>query len=144
MFSNLEKLTAVLVTWAKPMIDTVLAERIGKFQPVQAANEWVKKYFPVSGNYSIVNDLSFLAIPAAEMVVEPMIRNAIGKLNLSDEMIPGYAAKLVGSMIDEADKKGKVTLFNLLEFEKSDFEKLRDLLDKNLPVSEVHKYQVID
>ena len=52
MFSNLEKLTAVLVTWAKPMIDTVLADRIGAFQPVQAANAWVKKYFPVADNYS--------------------------------------------------------------------------------------------
>jgi len=144
MYSNIEKLTAVLVTWAKPMIDTIVSNRIGQFQPIQAANEWVKKYFPVNSKYSIVNDLSFLAVPATEMVVEPIIKNAISKLNLSDENIPQYAAKLVDSMIDEADKKGKVSLFNLLEFEKSDFEKLRTLLEKNLPVSEVDKYQVIE
>ena len=142
MYSNLEKLTAVLVHWAKPMIDTLVAERLGRFQPVQAANEWVKKYFPVSGNYSIVNDLSFLAVPATEIVMEPIIRNAVGKLNLSDAEIPEYASKLVGSMIDEAEKNGKVTVFNLLEFEKSDFESLRSLLEKNLPVGKVSKYQV--
>ena len=142
MYSNLEKLTAVLVHWAKPMIDTVVAERLGRFQPVQAANEWVKKYFPVSGNYSIVNDLSFLAVPATEFVMEPIIRNAVGKLNLSDAEIPEYASKLVGSMINEAERVGKVTVFNLLEFEKSDFESLADLLEKNLPVGKVSKYQV--
>lgn len=144
MFSNLEKLTAVLVTWTKPMIDTIVANRIGMFQPVQAANAWVKKYFPVAENYSIVNDLSFLAAPATEMVVEPMVRNAIGQLNLSDEMIPEYATKLVDSMIDEAEKNGKVSLFNTIELEKSDFEKLRRLLEINLPVGKVDKYQVIE
>lgn len=144
MFNNIEKLTAVLVVWAKPMIDTIVANRISALQPVQAANAWAKKYFPVADNYSIVNDLSFLAAPATEIIVEPIVRNAIGRLNLGDEKIPEYATKLVDSMINEAEKNGKVSLFNTIELEKSDFEKLRRLLEINLPVGEVDKYQVIE
>lgn len=144
MFTNAEKLTAVIVRWAKPMIDEVVAKGLGNFQPVQAANEWVKKYFPVAANYSIVNDLSFLAVPAAEMAIEPMVRNGIAKLGLSDQDIPAYAAKIVNAAIEQADKSGSVSLFSTVELEKSDLEKLRYLLQKNLPVEEFAKYEVVD
>lgn len=144
MFSNSQKLAAVIVAWAKPMIDTIIASRIGQMQPVQAANEWVKKYFPVAADYSIVNDLSFLAVPASEILIEPVIRNGIAKLGIQDQDIPAYAMKLVESMIEEASKKGSVSLFNTVELEKSDLEKLRYLLRKNLPVEETAKYEVIE
>ena len=144
MFTNAEKLTAVIVRWAKPMIDEVVAKGFGNFQPVQAANEWVKKYFPVAANYSIVNDLSFLAVPAAEMAIEPMVRNGIAKVGLSDQDIPAYAAKIVNAAIEQAEKSGSVSLFNTVELEKSDLEKLRYLLQKNLPVEEFAKYEVVD
>ena len=143
MFSNTQKLTAVIVTWAKPMIDTIVASRLAEMQPVQAANEWVKKYFPVAANYSIVNDLSFLAVPASEIIIEPVIRNGIAKLGVQDQDIPAYAAKLVDSMIQEAEKTGSVTLFNTIELEKADLEKLRYMLRKNMPVEEYAKYEVI-
>lgn len=144
MFTNAEKLTAVIVTWVKPMIDEVVVKGLGNFQPVQAANEWVKKYFPVAANYSIVNDLSFLAVPAAEMAIEPMVRNGIAKVGLSDQDIPAYAAKIVNATIEQAEKSGSVSLFNTVEIEKSDLEKLRYLLQKNLPAEEFAKYEVVD
>lgn len=143
MYTNSEILTAVLVAWAKPMIDNIVSNRIGQFQQVQAANEWVKKYFPVAANYSIVNDLSFLAAPATELLMEPAIRNGIAKLGVLDKDIPSYTSKLVDSMIGEAEKKGSVSLFNMVELEKSDLEKLRDLLQKNLPMEATAKYEVI-
>ena len=143
MYKNSEILTAVIVTWVKPMLDTVIADRMGRFQPVVAANEWVKKYFPVASNYSIVNDLSFLAVPAAEIIVEPLVKNGIAKLGIDDADIPAYASKLVGSAIQEADQKGCISLFNTIEIEKSDLEKLRYLLERNLPVQAVERYEVI-
>ena len=143
MFSNSQKLTAVIVSWAKPMIDTIVASRLADMQPIQAATEWVKKYFPVADNYSIVNDLSFLAVPASEIIIEPIIRNGIAKLGVQDQDIPAYATKLVDSMIEQAGKNGSVSLFNTVEIEKSDLEKLRYLLRKNLPVEECEKYEVI-
>ena len=126
------------------MIDTIVADRIGQFQPVQAANEWVKKYFPVAKDYSIVNDLSFLAVPASEILIEPIVRNGIAKLGVQEQDIPAYAMKLVDSMIEQTDKKGSVSMFNTVELEKSDLEKLRYLLRKNLPVEEFEKYEVIE
>jgi hypothetical protein len=144
MYSNIEILTAVIVTWAKPMVDEIVANRLGHLQPVATASEWVKKYFPVPNNYSIVNDLSFLAVPASEMMVGNFVRQGLEKLNVKDQDVPAYAARIVDSLIEEADKKGNVSLFNTVELEKSDLEKLRYLLRKNLPVDECEKYEVIE
>ena len=141
-YSNSEILTAVLVTWAKPMVDSVIANVVGKNEGVVAANEWVRKYFPVAANYSIVNDLSFLAVPATEMIVEPFVRNGIAKLGIADTDIPEYASKLLASMIEQADKNGSVSLFNAVELEKGDLEKLRYLLERNLPVALSERYEV--
>lgn len=143
-YTNSEKLTAVLVYWAKPLVDEVVASRLGQSQQVQSASEWVKKYFPVPSNYSIVNDLSFLAVPATEMLLEPIIRNGIAKLGVKDEDIPGYAAKLLSSMMDEADNKGSISLFNTVELEKRDLEKLRKLLERNLSEDVSERYEVIE
>ena len=143
MHSNIEILTAVIVTWAKPMVDEIVANRLGNLQPVATASEWVKKYFPVPNNYSIVNDLSFLAVPASEMMVGNFVRNSLEKLNVKDGDIPEYASKIVDSLIAEAEKKGCVSLFNTIELEKADLEKLRYLLRKNLPVEEFAKYEVV-
>jgi hypothetical protein len=144
MYSNTEILTAVIVTWAKPMVDEIVANRLGNLQPVATASEWVKKYFPVPNNYSIVNDISFLAVPASEMMVGNFVRQGLEKLNVSDKDVPAYAARIVDSLIEQADKKGCVSLFNTVEIEKSDLEKLRYLLRKNLPVEETAKYEVIE
>ena len=91
-----------------------------------------------------MNDIAFLAVPATEIIIEPMVINGIAKLGVSDEQIPEYAAKLVDAMLAEAKKNGKVTLFNTIELEKSDFEKLKKLLDKNLPATADEKYTVIE
>ena len=141
-YSNLEKFTAVIVEWLRPMANAIISGQLGNSQPVAAANEWVKKYFPVASDYSIVNDLMFLATPALSVMVEPAIQNAVSRLGLDDERIPSYAMQMTESLIAEAENKGKVTLFNTLEFEKGDFENLRNLLNKNLPVVITERYQV--
>lgn len=143
MFSNLDKLTAVLVAWLKPMFNTIVAAKLADIQPVQAANEWVKKYFPVASNYSIVNDLSFLAMPASEMLIEPVVRNGVAKLGLQDKDIPAYAAKIVDAALEKTAKDGSITLFNSVELEDADLKNLRHLLQANLPVEEYAKYEVI-
>lgn len=145
MHSNRQILSAVLATWSKPLVDEVLISRLGELQPVQVANEWVKKYFPVPKKYSIVRELSFLALPAMEIAIEPAVGHAIERLGVSDEQIPEYASKIANSLLEEAEKKGKVTIFNKIELEKSDFERLKSLLEKNLPFdSETEPYTVIE
>lgn len=143
MYSNIEILTAVIVTWVKPMIDEIVEHQLGKLQPIATASEWVKKYFPVPNNYSIVRDLSFLAVPASEIVVGNFVRTGLEKLNIQDQDVPAYAAKIVNSLIEQANDKGRISLFNTVEIEKNDLEKLRYLLQKNLPIEEYAKYEVI-
>ena len=146
MFTNLQKLTAVIVRWVKPMADTVLANMLSQSQPIQSANEWVKKYFPVAQNYSIVNDFSFLAMPASEMVIEPIVRNGIERLGVKDEDIPKYAAGLVDAALEKVAKDGRITLFGTIELEDADLRSLRHLLAANLPQTQeqIEKYQVIE
>ena len=141
-YTNSEKLTAVLVKWAKPMVDEIVASRLGNYQPIVAANEWVKKYFPVASNYSIVNDLSFLVVPSTEIVVGNFVRNGIAKLGVADADSPGYASKLLAAMMEQAEKEGKISLFGSIELEKSDLEKLRTMLERNLPVEVAERYEV--
>ena len=146
MFTNLQKLTAVIVRWVKPMADTVLANMLSQSQPIQSANEWVKKYFPVAQNYSIVNDLSFLAMPASEMVIEPIVRNGIERLGVKDEDIPKYAAGIVDAALEKVAKDGSIALFGAIELEDADLRSLRHLLAANLPQTQeqIEKYQVIE
>lgn len=144
MFTNLQKLTAVIVRWVKPMADTVLANMLNQSQPIQSANEWVKKYFPVAQNYSIVNDLSFLAMPASEMVIEPIVRSGIERLGIKDEDIPKYAANMVDAALEKVAKDGSITLFGTIELEDADLRSLHHLLAANLPATETAKYQVIE
>lgn len=146
MFTNLQKLTAVIVRWVKPMADTVLANMLSQSQPIQSANEWVKKYFPVAQNYSIVNDLSFLAMPASEMAIEPVVRNGIERLGVKDEDIPKYAAGIVDAALEKVAQDGSITLFGTIELEDADLRSLRHLLAANLPQTQeqIEKYQVIE
>ena len=102
--TNSEILTAILVSWAKPMVDDIVSNRLGAFEPIVAANAWIKKYFPVASNYSIVNDLSFLVTPTAEIVVGNFVRNGIARLGVAEADIPEYAAKLAASMLEKACK----------------------------------------
>lgn len=128
------------------MADTVLANMLSQSQPIQSANEWVKKYFPVAQNYSIVNDLSFLAMPASEMAIEPIVRNGIERLGVKDEDIPKYAANMVDAALEKVAKDGSITLFGTIELEDADLRSLRHLLAANLPQTQeqIEKYQVIE
>lgn len=146
MFTNLQKLTAVIVRWVKPMADTVLANMLSQSQSIQSANEWVKKYFPVAQNYSIVNDLSFLAMPASEMVIEPIVRNGIERLGVKDEDIPKYAAGIVDAALEKVAQDGSITLFGTIELEDADLRSLRHLIAANLPQTQeqTERYQVIE
>ena len=67
----------------------------------------------------------------------------LGKLDIKDPDIPAYANKIVNSLIEQANDKGCISLFNTVEIEKNDLEKLRYLLQKNLPIEEYAKYEVI-
>lgn len=131
--SNTEILSGVLVDWAKPMIDDVAEQLIGRNESIQRANAWIRKYFPVSESYSVWNDLSFLALPLLNLGVLPFLSGGLAKLGVSDENVPIYAREVVDAMLSEATEKGQVRFFERYSFSADDIQRLKDLINERLP-----------
>lgn len=131
--SNTEILSGIVVDWAKPMIDDVANQLIGENESVQRANAWIRKYFPVSENYSVWNDLSFLALPLLNLSVLPFLSAGLQKFGVSDELVPDYARGVAEAMCKEAEEKGHVRLLERYSFTAEDMQRLRDLVNERLP-----------
>lgn len=132
--NNIDVLSAVVVEWAKPILDDFMKNVIGGNAMVQTANAWVKKFFPVSESYSIWNDLSFLAMPVVGMAVKPMLANGIARLGISDEAVPEYANGVVKAMLEEAEKKGSVTLLERYTISVDDVRRLKSMIESNFNI----------
>lgn len=132
--NNIDVLSGIVTEWAKPIIDDFMNNVIGGNAIVQTANAWVRKFFPVSESYSIWNDLSFLAMPVVTMSVKPMLANGIASLGVSDEAIPEYAIGVAKAMLEEAEKKGSVTLLERYTISVDDVRRLKGMLESNFNV----------
>lgn len=131
---NTDILTAVMTQWAKPMTDDFAQQVMSGNEWINRANQWIRKYFPVSENYSIWNDISFLAMPAMEISIEPMITGFLSKMGIADEMIPEYAHKVVDALVKEAEAKGQVRLLERYTISQEDVNRLKSLLNEALPL----------
>ena len=134
-YTNLDKLVAVIVEWLRPLASTLAGTYLNRLDSIERANAWARKFFPVSADYSITNDLGFLAMPALQSAVRPFIQSSLDKLNLTDEAIPEFAKNTVMAMDKELEAKSTISLFNLIELDKDDVNRLRNLIERNLPVS---------
>lgn len=134
-YTNLDKLVAVVVEWLRPLASTLAGTYLNKLESVERANAWARKFFPVSADYSITNDLGFLAVPALQSAVRPFIQSSLDKLNLTDDVIPEFAKNTVMAMDRELETKSSISLFNLIELDQADVNRLRLLLERNLPIS---------
>lgn len=142
-YSNIDKLSAVITEWIRPSLSKIASSSLNKLEGVASANSWIIKYFPVKSDYSIVNDLGFLLSPVTTSIVKPMLSNAIAKLGITDNGIPEFARNVVKSALKEANEKGKITLFGILEIEPSDIKELKRLLEKNLSCDSEVGYSVV-
>lgn len=125
--SNAEKITSALIDWANPMLDDIAAQVIGKNQTMTVATEWIKKYFPVSPEYSLWNDLKFLASPLMQTSISRMMTQGIQSLGLSDEELPEYARGILTSIRQEAESKGQLQLLERYTFSADE---IRSLCEK--------------
>ncbi len=132
--SNIDVLGGIVTEWAKPMLDDVIKNVIGGNSMVQTADAWVKKFFPVSESYSIWNDLSFLAMPVVGMAIKPMLANGIARLGISDEAVPEYVNGVVKAMLEEAEKKGSVTLLERYTISVDDVRRLKGMVESNFNI----------
>lgn len=130
--SNAEKITSALIDWANPMLDDIAAQVIGKNQTMTVATEWIKKYFPVSPEYSLWNDLKFLASPLMQTSISRMMTQGIQSLGLADEELPEYVRGILASIRQEAESKGQLQLLERYTFSADEIRSLCDKVEANL------------
>ena len=129
---NIDTLSGIIIDWAKPMIDDIALQIVNGSDSITRANAWIRKYFPVSQNYSIWNDISFLALPLLSVSITPFLENAVNKIGITDEMIPKYIRDIADALYKEAETNGEVKFLERYEFSLDDMKRLKDLIEERL------------
>ena len=139
MYSNAEILSAVLVKWSQPAIQSLLSGRLSSLPMIAGLENKVKSTGWVSPMWSLAGELSPITENLSTRVITPILSNYLSRV--PDNMIPAMAHEIV----DSAIKGGNLSLFEgKVEFEKEDLEELKMLLKYNLPIAENGKdYEVI-
>ena len=139
MYSNAQKLAAVLNKWAQPAIQGLLGTRLGQLPFIANIDAKLRSTGWVSPMWSISKEISPLLDGLASSLVEPMLARYLQ--GIPDEAIPELAHKVV----EDAIRNGGLSLFEgKVEFETDDLEELRTLLRYNLPVPEkTGSYEVL-
>ena len=139
MYSNAQKLAAVLNKWAQPAIQGLLGTRLGQLPFIANIDAKLRSTGWVSPMWSISKEISPLIDGLSSSLVEPMLARYLQ--GIPDEAIPELAHKVV----EDAIRNGGLSLFEgKVEFETDDLEELRTLLRYNLPVPEkTGSYEVL-
>lgn len=139
MYSNAQKLAAVLNKWAQPAIHGLLGTRLGQLPFIANIDAKLRSTGWVSPMWSISKEISPLLDGLSSSLVEPMLARYLQ--GIPDEAIPELAHKVV----EDAIRNGGLSLFEgKVEFETDDLEELRTLLRYNLPVPEkTGSYEVL-
>lgn len=139
MYSNAQKLAAVLNKWAQPAIQGLLGTRLGQLPFIANIDAKLRSTGWVSPMWSISKEISPLLDGLSSSLVEPMLARYLQ--GIPDEAIPELAHKVV----EDAIRNGGLSLFEgKVEFEADDLEELRTLLRYNLPVPEkTGSYEVL-
>lgn len=139
MYSNAQKLAAVLNKWAQPAIQDLLGTRLGQLPFIANIDAKLRSTGWVSPMWSISKEISPLLDGLSSSLVEPMLARYLQ--GIPDEAIPELAHKVV----EDAIRNGGLSLFEgKVEFETDDLEELRTLLRYNLPVPEkTGSYEVL-
>lgn len=139
MFSNAQKLAAVLNKWAQPAIQGLLGSRLGQLPFIANIDAKLRSTGWVSPMWSLSKEIAPLMDGLSSSLVEPMLARYLQ--GIPDSAIPELAHKVV----DDAIKVGSLSLFEgKVEFEKDDLEGLKMLLQYNLPINvSANSYEVL-
>ena len=139
MYSNAQKVAAVLNKWAQPAIQGLLGTRLRQLPFIANIDAKLRSTGWVSPMWSISKEISPLLDGLSSSLVEPMLARYLQ--GIPDEAIPELAHKVV----EDAIRNGGLSLFEgKVEFETDDLEELRTLLRYNLPVPEkTGSYEVL-
>lgn len=140
-YTNTDKLASVVSHWIRPMGES-LADVVFK-DKLQGINEWARRTFPVGQNYSIANEIGFLFQPTIDAMMIPSLKSMISKMGIADEDIPKWAHGILDELESKVNSEGQIVLMESFVFKADDIALLRDLVDKNLPIVETEKYEII-
>lgn len=131
MYSNAQKLAAVLNKWAQPAIQELIGGNLSRMPFLASIETKIKSTGWVSPMWSIVKEISPVLDGVSSSLIEPFIAKYIS--GIPDESIP----QLAHNVVDDAIKNGGLSLFEgKVEFEPEDLEELKTLLKYNLPIQE--------
>lgn len=139
MYTNRQKLAAVLAKWGQPAIQGLVGSKINSLPLIANLEAKIKSTGFVSPMYSLGKDLApFLTGGISAPLIEPFLIKALEKV--PDDAIPSMAHAIV----DNALKNGSMTIFEgNIELELEDLQELQKLLRYNLPISGYSQYEVI-
>jgi hypothetical protein len=107
---NLEKLSAVLTEWLSIVASSVLPKV--SIAPTSSIGKMMNGFFGIDlSSYNIWNELGFLAKPAINSFVQPMLIKYLSFM--PEEKIKSTALEMVGAMVKQAESKGYVNLFGI-------------------------------
>jgi len=136
MHSNVEILSAVVAKWLQPLVATIAASKIDKIPFLVNIESKIKATGWVRPDWSITSELSPFMPSVAQTFIEPALRNAMG--NIADDQIPAFAFGLVDTAIEHGSLE---ILDGNVKFDRDDLQRLRRLLELNLPLP-AQPYQV--
>lgn len=139
MFSNRQKLAAVLAKWGQPAIQGLIGSKINSLPLIGNLEAKIKSTGFVSPMYSLGKELSqFVMGGISAPIIEPFLNKALA--NVPDDAIP----VLAHSVVESAIKNGNMVLFEgNIELEREDLQELQKLLRYNLPINPMDNYQVL-
>lgn len=138
MFTNSQKLAAVVSYWLQPAISQIAASKMVSIPFIKDLEGTIIGTGLVSAGYRIGSDIEPIIKPVVNALVQPMLENYLS--GIPDSAIPEMARNVVQEM---AGKGNYAILNGLITFEQSDFRELMNLIEKNLPLENGEKYELI-
>ena len=129
MYSNAQKLAAVLNKWAQPAIQELLGNNLSRLPFLSSIESKIKSTGWVSPMWSMAKEISPVLDGVSSSLVEPFLAKYIS--GIPDDSIP----QLAHNVVDDAIKNGGL-FEGKVEFEPEDLEELKTLLKYNLPIKE--------
>ena len=137
MFTNRQKLAAVLNKWMQPALAQLAGAKLMRLPFLANIEAKIKSTGWVSPMWSMGNEVTPLLGGVVSQVVEPIIAEYLN--GIPDQAIP----KMAHQLVENAMKQGQLSLFEgNVVFELCDLEELHKLLKYNLPITEEECYNV--
>ena len=131
-YTNREILSAVITTWAEPLIGMLANGKLSQIPVLANIESKVRSTGWVSGNWNIGAELAPFMSGLVNTLVQPLLSQYLS--SIPDDAIPNMAH----SIVDTALEKGELSLLEgNITFDKDDLQCLKRLLNANLPSTKI-------